>query len=159
MVTMERRVQELEAQLGTIRERIDAQAAPSAVAESEAATVEPTLVLQLATLIDSRIDSLRGEFRESAASLRGEFRESAASLRGEFRESAASLRGEFRESAASIRKETASIRKEMRFLAAGAGGLMVTGFLYLNTRVTDLSVALARVETELALLIESLPIQ
>ena len=148
MVTMERRVQELEAQLGTIRERIDAQAAPSAVAESEAATVEPTLVLQLATLIDSRIDSLRGEFRESAASLRGEFRESAASLRGEFRESAAS-----------IRKETASIRKEMRFLAAGAGGLMVTGFLYLNTRVTDLSVALARVETELALLIESLPIQ
>ena len=36
---------------------------------------------------------------------------------------------------------------------------MVTGCLYLNTRVTGLSVELARVETELVLLLERMPIQ
>ena len=81
--------------------------------------MEPTVVLQLAALIDSRFDSLRDEIRASAR----------------------------------------SVRKEMRFLAAGVGTVMVTGFLYLNASLTDLSVALARVETELALLLERVPIQ
>ena len=61
--------------------------------------------------------------------------------------------------AALLDSRTDSIRKEMRFLAAGAGAFIVTGFLYLDARVTDLSVTLARVETELALLIERIPIQ
>ena len=93
-------------------------------------TVEPTVVLQLAALIDSRFDSLRDEIRADANSWKEDVRASAR-----------------------------SVRKEMRFLAAGVGTVMVTGFLYLNASVTDLSVALARVETELALLLERVPIQ
>ena len=74
-------------------------------------TVEPTIVRQLAALLDSRDAPLREEIRE------------------------------FREE---IRESARSIRKEMRFLAAGIGGLAVAGFLYLNASLTDLSVTLAR---------------
>ena len=98
------------------------QAAPSADAESEAITVEPTeptIVRQFAALLDSRDDSLREELRKS--------------------------------------------RKEMRFLAVGVAGFMVSagaaGFLSLNASLTDLSVTLARIEADLAVLAERIPIQ
>ena len=45
----------------------------------------------------------------------------------------------------------------MRFLAAGIGGLAVAGFLYLNASLTDLSVTLARIEADLAVLAERIP--
>ena len=100
--------------------------------ESEAITVEPAIVRQFAALLDSRFAALSGEIRADA-------REDTNSVREAMRESAA------------------SIRKEMRFLAAGMGIVMATGFLYLNARMTDLSGALARVETDLALLLERIP--
>ena len=161
------RVQELAEQLGAIQERVDAQAASLADTGSEVETVKPTVALQFATLLDSRIDSLRGEVRaetrESTQSLKEDARERMDSLKEEFRETAKSLKEEFRETAKSSKEDardtTRSIRKEMRFLVAGVGGFVLTGFLFLTARVTDLSVALARVETELALLVERIPIQ
>ena len=150
------RVQELAEQLGAIQERVDAQAASLADTGSEVETVKPTVALQFATLLDSRIDSLRGE-------VRAETRESTQSLKEDARERMDSLKEEFRETAKSSKEDardtTRSIRKEMRFLVAGVGGFVLTGFLFLTARVTDLSVALARVETELALLVERIPIQ
>ena len=47
----------------------------------------------------------------------------------------------------------------MRFLAVCGAGFLVAGILYLDTRMADLSVRLARVEADLALLIERVPIQ
>ena len=128
---------------------------------------EPTIVRQFAALLDSRFDALRGEIRadarEDTNSVSEEMRAGANSLREEMRASANSLREEMRASANSLREvrreSAASIRKEMRILAVGGAGLMVAGLLHLNTRITDLSVALARVEADLALLIERIPIQ
>ena len=125
--------------------------------------MEPTVVLQLAALIDSRFDSLRDEIRADANSWKEDVRESVNSWEEDVRASVNSWEEDVRASVNSweedVRASARSVRKERRFLAAGVGTVMVTGFLYLNASLTDLSVALARVETELALLLERVPIQ
>ena len=98
---------------------------------------EPTIVRQVAALLDSQPDSLREELRE----FRQESREFSQALRQESREFSQAL------------------RKEMRFLAVCGAGFLVAGILYLDTRMADLAVRLARVEADLALLIERVPIQ
>ena len=109
---------------------------------------EPTIVRQVAALLDSQPDSLREELREFRQESRQESREFRRALRQESRE--------FRQES---REFTQALRKEMRFLAVCGAGFLVAGILYLDTRMADLSVRLARVEADLALLIERVPIQ
>lgn len=98
---------------------------------------EPTIVRQVAALLDSQPDSLREELRE--------FRQESRQESREFRQES--------------REFSQALRKEMRFLAVCGAGFLVAGILYLDTRMADLSVRLARVEADLALLIERVPIQ